>query len=116
MQEELLEERESEENPALQEETQELENSREIVSKLESELEQNMQSFEKDFAKFCAKEVENNPSLEELFFDDKEKLFCLFFLAIVGRCCFSQILDKKFYNGVLYFVKTTTQRTSKCNF
>ncbi|WP_066389512.1 hypothetical protein [Helicobacter himalayensis] len=75
MQEELLEERESEENPALQEETQELENSREIVSKLESELEQNMQSFEKDFAKFCAKEVENNPSLEELFFDDKEKFF-----------------------------------------
>ncbi len=37
-------------------------------------------------------------------------------LAIEGRCCFSQILDKKFYNGALYFVKTTTQRTSKCNF
>lgn len=68
------------ESPPLQEplEAQSAEsmpNSQEYIAKLESELEQNMQSFEKDFAKHCAEAIDNDPSLEELFFEDKEKFF-----------------------------------------
>lgn len=58
------------------EQVQELESQEgDIIASLESELEQNIKSFEKDFAQKMAKEVENNPELEELFFENKVAFF-----------------------------------------
>lgn len=42
---------------------------------LRSELEQNLASFEENFAKKAADEVNNNPELEELFFENREDFF-----------------------------------------
>lgn len=44
-------------------------------AKLYEELSQNLESYEKGFAKQCASLIEGSPELEELFFEDKEAFF-----------------------------------------
>lgn len=45
------------------------------LAALESELSQCIESLEGDFARKCAKECEDKPELEELFFEDKVEFF-----------------------------------------
>ncbi|TLD79841.1 hypothetical protein LS68_009215 [Helicobacter sp. MIT 05-5293] len=61
--------------PIEQTEQTEPPNKQELLSGLKAELEQNMKSFEADFARKAKDFIEQNPDLEELFFENKEAFF-----------------------------------------
>lgn len=63
--------------PTQQEPTppQEPQSKEEMLQAMQGELDQAIQSLETDFAKKCVTLCENDPQLEELFFDDKEQFF-----------------------------------------
>lgn len=50
-------------------------NKQEMLNNLKGEYEQNLKSFEVNFAKKAKEFTESNPELEELFFENKEEFF-----------------------------------------
>lgn len=54
---------------------QEPQSKEEMLQAMQGELDQAIKSLESDFAKKCVTLCENDPQLEELFFNDKEQFF-----------------------------------------
>lgn len=66
----------------------------ERLNALQAEIEQNAQSIEQDFAQLASKEVDKDPELENLFFEDREEFFKKI-LSLQNQFLQTQIGDKQ---------------------